>query len=151
MILAFDPGKQTGFAVMDKGKLIEYGTIKQKTELKYLGEISELYIDIKPEVVFIEKPFAGRNPAAICSLARTVEMIRIAVLQEYAEALIVELPPSEVKKAITGAGNAKKEQVKKMVEQIFKETAGKDITFDQADAIALAYMGERLLKQSGKA
>jgi crossover junction endodeoxyribonuclease RuvC len=151
MILAFDPGKETGYAVIDKGKLIEYGTVRQTGELKYLGEISDLYLDITPEVVFIEKPFVGRNPVAICSLARTVQMIRIAVLTEYPEALIVEVSPSEVKKGITGSGSAKKEQVKKMVEQLFKETAGKDITFDQSDAIALAYMGERLLKQSGKA
>lgn len=150
MILAFDPGKETGYAVIDKGKLIEYGTVKQTGELKYLGEISDLYLDITPEAVFIEKPFVGKNPVAICSLARTVQMIRIAVLTEYPEALIVEISPSEVKKAITGVGNAKKEQVKKMVEQIFKEVAGKDITYDQSDAIAIAVTGERLYSQARK-
>jgi len=148
MVLGFDPGKATGFAVVDGGELVGLGTIVQESELSYIAEIKELYWKVEPEVVFIEKPFAGRNPSAICSLARTVQMIRIAILQEYPEALIVELSPSEVKKAITGAGNAKKEQVKKMVEQIFKEVAGKDITYDQSDAIAIAYTGDRLCKEA---
>jgi len=150
MVLGFDPGKQTGFAVINKGKLVGLGTIAQESELSYIDEITNLYCKVVPEVVFIEKPFCGRNPSAICSLARTVQMIRIAILQEYSDALIVELSPSEVKKGITGVGNAKKEQVKKMVEQLFPEIRNKNITFDQADAIAIAVMGERLYSHARK-
>jgi len=37
MIIAFDPGKATGYAVMEKGFISEYGTIKQKGELEFIA------------------------------------------------------------------------------------------------------------------
>lgn len=152
MILAFDPGEKTGYACYNtKTKDLSYGLIKEKDTLQYMEQIGEVYQNNLPSVVLIEQPFVKFLSAAM-SLARCTERIKIAVLLQFPDALIVDVPNLTWKKAIIGKGKVKKgksfviskDQTKKFVNQKF----GLNLTDDNiTDAIAISLYGEKLMEK----
>ena len=128
-IIAIDPGTQrTGYAVFEisntASRLIECGTVfvrgKDLPEklLSVHRGIERLFRRLKPRQVVIERPF-------VCMLAAAVIRARVF---EYA--------PSQVKKAVTGDGNAPKEKVQQFVSATLGLRQAPEP--DTADAIALA-------------
>lgn len=134
MKLAFDPGDKTGYAVLDKNKIIETGIIKYKTEMDYFHKIKNLYDNLLPDFVVVEQPFAGKFAKAVISLAKKVAIITLACKSRIEEALVVEIPPSEWKKKIGLKGNAKKEEIQEKIKELFD----KELTEHEADAVGLA-------------
>ncbi len=145
-ILGIDPGtRNCGYALIKKEKnsltLLEAGLIKIKqTKLQY--QISELVegLDIifknnSIDEVAIEDIFYAYNPKTVLKLAQFRGALSLKILQIYGN--FAEYTPLQVKKAVTGNGKAKKEQVAFMVKKILgikKDIKPLDIT----DAIAIA-------------
>ena len=123
-------------------KLLKAGAIKNdsRTSLpRRLQSIFETLSDViasyHPDEFAIETAFYGKNAQSALKLghARGVAMLA-AVLREIPTQ---EYSPREVKKAITGNGNASKEQVQYMVKSLLqiKQTPR---YYDTTDAIAVA-------------
>ena len=143
-ILGIDPGTiRCGYAVIEttpKLHLVDAGFIKIKEkELQY--QLSELIegIDIiltrDIDEVAIEDIFYAYNPKTVLKLAQFRGALSLRVLQLHGN--FAEYTPLQVKKAVTGNGKAKKEQVAFMVKKILG-IKGEIKPLDITDAIAIA-------------
>ena len=143
-ILGIDPGTiKCGYAIIEttpKLKLIDAGFIKIK-EKKLQYQLSELIegLDLiynnSIDEVAIEDIFYAYNPKTVLKLSQFRGALSLRILQIHGN--FSEYTPLQVKKALTGNGKAKKEQVAFMVKRILgikKEIRPFDIT----DAIAVA-------------
>ena len=70
----------------------------------------------KPDEIAIEAPFFGKNVQSMLKLGRAQGVAMAAGLSR--EIPITEYSPKKIKMAITGNGNASKEQVAKMLQNI---------------------------------
>ncbi len=146
IILGIDPGTiNCGYAIIEKTRqktiLLEAGLIKIKQkELQHqIVELVEgLDMVLKDRVidqVAIEDIFYAYNPKTFIKLAQFRGALSLKILQEFGN--FSEYTPLQVKKAVTGNGKSKKEQVAFMVKRILKIT--KEIKpLDITDAIAVA-------------
>jgi crossover junction endodeoxyribonuclease RuvC len=147
IILGIDPGTLVmGYGILEisnkKPALIEMGVLQLKKhkdanirlQLIY-NKIIELNKQFKPQHVAIEAPFFGKNVQSMLKLGRAQGVAIAAAMQMGLSA--VEYSPKKIKHSITGNGNATKDQVWKMLQQIlqFKETPE---FLDASDALAVA-------------
>ena len=122
----------------------------RKLQLIY-NTVSGLIIKYKPDVFAIEAPFFGKNVQSMLKLGRAQGVAIAAAIQAGLD--VCEYSPKKVKQSITGNGNAAKEQVWKMLQQIMvvKETPS---LFDASDALAVAvchhFQTANLLVTGGK-
>jgi crossover junction endodeoxyribonuclease RuvC len=144
-IIAIDPGtRRTGYSVFEvsnaKSRLEECGTVfvrgkdlPEKLLAVHRG-IERLFRRLKPRQVVIERPFTGKNArdAMTLNAARAVCMLAAAVNR----ARVFEYAPSQVKKSVTGDGNASKDTVQHYVSATLGLRQAPEP--DTADAIALA-------------
>ena len=79
-----------------------------------LGLIEEYH----PDQIAIEAPIFGKNVQSMLKLGRAQGVAMAAGL--YREVPITEYSPKKIKMAITGNGNASKEQVAKMLQSLLK-------------------------------
>ncbi len=147
VIIGIDPGTLVmGFGVIQidqkKVKLLEMGVLhlsKHKDHSKRLHYIFEKVSALvqlhEPDVVAIEAPFFGKNVQSMLKLGRA-QGVAIAAAMAHGSATI-EYAPRKVKQAVTGNGNASKEQVWKMLQSLlgFKEAPEFE---DATDAVAVA-------------
>ena len=98
-----------------------------------ITQLIQLY---KPDQVAIEGAFFHRNAktAMILSMARGAALAAVAAF----ELPTFEYAPKKAKVAVTGSGNASKEQVAFMMAQILKVDIS-TINDDATDALALCY------------
>jgi len=146
VILGIDPGtRNMGYALisLEKGKisLVEAGLIKMKAEeLQFqipqmVEGIATIFENYKIDEVAMEDIFYAHNPATTIKLAQFRGAIMLKLLQEFGQ--FSEYTALQVKKAITGNGKAKKEQVNFMVKRLLN--IKKEIKpFDISDAMAVA-------------
>ena len=88
-----------------------------------------------PDEIAIEAPFFGKNVQSMLKLGRAQGVAMAAGLSR--EISITEYSPKKIKMAITGNGNASKEQVAKMLQNLFKiKTLPKNL--DATDGLAAA-------------
>lgn len=152
MVLGFDCGGSTGYALVDRNyKLLKYGIVKGSGEfiLNYLDEVRNLYRELKPEIVVIEEPFiSGGKPTAVIPLVKFIQTVTIGVLMENSEALILSVSNKTVKKHVTGNGNNKKPVVfEKIVDRYKLENFEFKTHNDITDAIALSVVGNMVLNK----
>ena len=87
-----------------------------------LKHIFERTIDLieqyNPDEISIEAPFFGKNVQSMLKLGRAQGVAMAAGLSR--EIPITEYSPKKIKMAITGNGNASKEQVAKMLQSLLK-------------------------------
>ncbi len=153
IILGIDPGTiNCGYAIIKKEKskvqLVEAGLIKIKEKVlqhqivELVEGIDTILSNHTIDEVAIEDIFYAFNPKTVLKLAQFRGALSLKILQELGN--FSEYTPLQVKKAVTGNGKAKKEQVAFMVKRILgikKEIKPLDIT----DAIAVALThGQRL-------
>ncbi len=85
--------------------------------LKYIFERTiELIDKYNPDEIAIEAPFFGKNVQSMLKLGRAQGVAMAAGLSR--EISITEYSPKKIKMAITGNGNASKEQVAKMLQSL---------------------------------
>lgn len=144
-IVAIDPGTlRTGYAafslngrdpeLLECGKVFVRGKDLPERLLHIHRGIERLIRRLRPKQVVIERPFVGlsKRDALTLNAARAVCMLAAAA----SRARVFEYAPAQVKKTVTGNGNAPKQDVQRMVRLMLglKETPEPDV----ADAIALA-------------
>lgn len=106
----------------------------QRLELIYFT-VQQLIQKYKPDNFAIEAPFFGKNVQSMLKLGRAQGVAIAAAMQ--AGIPVNEYAPRKIKQSITGNGNAGKEQVWKMLQQILAIRT--DIEqLDASDALAVA-------------
>jgi len=125
IILGIDPGTTImGYGLIkereNKLALISIGVIhlskleNQALKLKKIFERTLALIDeYHPDELAIEAPFYGKNVQSMLKLGRAQGVAMAAAL--YRSVPIFEYSPKKIKQAITGNGNASKEQVAAML------------------------------------
>lgn len=147
IILGIDPGT----------KVMGYGLVKengQKLELLSLGVVKMDHLDdhmlklqrifektvnlidnYHPDCLAIEAPFYGKNIQVMLKLGRAQGVAMAAALSRNIE--ITEYSPRKIKQSITGNGNASKEQVAAMLQNLLKFNETLDF-LDATDGLAVA-------------
>ena len=135
-----------GFGIIEvankKMKLIELNELKltkikdHYLRLKLIFERTiELIEKFNPDEIAIEAPFFGKNVQSMLKLGRAQGVAMAAGLSRQIP--VTEYSPKKIKMAITGNGNASKEQVAKMLQNLLKiETLPKNL--DSTDGLAAA-------------
>ena len=147
IILGIDPGTTImGFGLirvvskkMELIQMSELNLAKYKDHYLKLKLVFERTIELidnyKPDEIAIEAPFFGKNVQSMLKLGRAQGVAMIAGLSR--ESPITEYSPKKIKKSITGNGNASKEQVAKMLQNLLKiENLPKNL--DATDGLAAA-------------
>lgn len=100
----------------------------------------------QPQRVCIEEAFYGKNVHTTLVLGHARGVAMLAARKNGAQ--IVEYSPREVKKALTGNGNATKDQVAYMIQMILSPPE-KHAHHDAYDALALAVGDFHMAKTDG--
>ncbi|MBL4662146.1 MAG: crossover junction endodeoxyribonuclease RuvC, partial [Flavobacteriaceae bacterium] len=141
-------GKQMQFLQLNELKLSKYDD--HYVRLKHIFERTIQLIDtFYPDEIAIEAPFFGKNVQSMLKLGRAQGVAMAAGLSR--EIPITEYSPKKIKMAITGNGNASKEQVAKMLQSTLglKELPKNlDSTDGLAAAVCHFYNGNKI--ESGK-
>jgi len=147
IILGIDPGTT----------IMGFGLIKVENKKMQLMQLNELqlskyndhYVKLKlifertielidnyhPDEIAIEAPFFGKNVQSMLKLGRAQGVAMAAGLSRGIP--ITEYSPKKIKMAITGNGNASKEQVAKMLQSLLGfKTLPKNL--DSTDGLAAA-------------
>lgn len=150
IILGIDPGTNVmGYGVLrivgNKAEMLTMGVIqlsKYQSHYLRLGKIFERVTSViesyKPDEMAIEAPFFGKNVQSMLKLGRAQGVaITAAIMRDIP---IHEYEPKKIKMAITGNGNASKEQVAGMLQRMLKiSKEDMEIQFDATDALGAAY------------
>jgi len=148
IILGIDPGTTVmGFGIISvKKNKIELVCITElilkkypnhATKLKYIFEKTLALIDeYHPDEVALEAPFYGKNVQSMLKLGRAQGVAMAASL--YRDIPITEYSPKKIKMAITGNGNASKEQVAGMLQNLLKMKEFPTRYLDASDGLAVA-------------
>jgi len=106
------------------------------TKLKLIFDRTVHLIDTyHPDEIAIEAPFFGKNVQSMLKLGRAQGVAMAAGLSR--QVTITEYSPKKIKMAITGNGNASKEQVAKMLQNLLKIKELPD-NLDATDGLAAA-------------
>jgi len=146
-ILGIDPGTNLlGYAVIEvyqkKMKLVELGVVKlgmlddpYKKLKKIFERVQSIIKTHTPKEVAIEAPFFGKNVQSMLKLGRAQGVAITAA--STLNIPVTEYAPKKIKVAITGNGNASKQQVEAMLTNQFKIDLSKQY-LDATDALATA-------------
>ena len=108
-------GKQMKFLQLNELILDKYSD--HYTKLKVIFDRTiELIETHHPDEIAIEAPFFGKNVQSMLKLGRAQGVAMAAGLSRQIP--ITEYEPKKIKMAITGNGNASKEQVARMLQQL---------------------------------
>ncbi|WP_420571897.1 crossover junction endodeoxyribonuclease RuvC [Kordia sp.] len=127
-------GKKMQFLQLNELQLQKYSDHYIKLKLIFERTI-ELIDTYHPDEIAIEAPFFGKNVQSMLKLGRAQGVAMAAGLSR--EVPITEYAPKKIKMAITGNGNASKEQVAKMLQSLLGiKTLPKNL--DATDGLAAA-------------
>ncbi len=121
MILGIDPGlANTGWAVVEGEKLIDYGCIETSDKLnkvERLGVISDslekIMKDYKIKIMALENLFFAKNVKSAMKVAEAIGVIKVLGFRCKIE--VFEYTPLQIKSTLVGYGKAEKSQVELMV------------------------------------
>ena len=147
IIMGIDPGTNIlgyGVILVDARKVhfVDMGVIDLRKEKDHFiklnrifHEVGELMERYAPDDLAIEAPFYGKNPQVMLKLGRAQGAAIAAAL--HRQIPVFEYAPRKVKMAITGNGNASKEQVMMLMGKTLKiEMDNKFL--DASDALGIA-------------
>ncbi|MDO4195930.1 MAG: crossover junction endodeoxyribonuclease RuvC [Prevotellaceae bacterium] len=150
IIMGIDPGTNVmGYGIIraigNKAEMVGMGVIdmhKMTDPYLRLGHIFErvdgLIESYLPDEMAIEAPFFGKNVQSMLKLGRAQGVAIAAAIRR--DVPIHEYAPMKIKLALTGNGNASKEQVAGMLQRILKLDANEMPKYmDATDALAAAY------------
>ena len=109
----------------------------------------QLVEEYKPDEFAVEAPFFGKNVQSMLKLGRAQGVAMSAAL--YRDVPIFEYSPKKIKMAITGNGNASKEQVAAMLQSLVKiEELPKHLDATDGLAAAVCHHFQRKNSSSSK-
>lgn len=130
IILGIDPGTTVlGYGLIQvkgsKLELLNFGIIQlnklenQPDKLKRIVDrVEGLLEEFKPDFMAIEAPFFGKNVQSMLKLGRAQGVVIGCALRRNIP--YEEYTPKRIKQAITGNGNASKEQVAAMLQTLLR-------------------------------
>ncbi len=150
-ILGIDPGyDRLGLALVERSTQQNYkiiysvcltsprGEVFEQRLYHLINQVEKIIEQHRPDLLALEKVFFASNRKTAMAVAE----VRGALLYlaHRLKVPVISLTPLEVKMALTGYGQASKEQVKYMVERLlgFKKKRSWD---DEVDALAIALTG----------
>lgn len=147
IIMGIDPGTNIlgyGVILVEKRAVsyVDMGVLDLRKEKDHFIKLNRIFEEVgklmetyTPDDLAIEAPFYGKNPQVMLKLGRAQGAAIAAAL--HRQIPVFEYAPRKVKMAITGRGEASKEQVSMMMSKTLKtELAPK--FFDATDALAIA-------------
>ncbi len=146
LILGVDPGSNaTGYGIVRKNNgcsaHVTSGVIRTSSNgnqprrlCQIYRNLDELIQEYNPSVMVVESLFHGVNSQSLMKLCQARGIVLL--LGEIHKMEIFEYAPRQIKKGITGYGNAAKDQVLFMVCKLLQISELKSL--DEADALALA-------------
>lgn len=150
IILGVDPGFHvTGFGVMRKESraivLLDYGYLSMSSS-KSIMERTGIFHDFFVEKIHayhinelaLETPFLGKNAQNFLKLGYLRGILYL--LANKHNLILHEFAPREVKQAVTGFGGAQKDQVARVVAQLFARSIT-PAKYDVTDALAITLCG----------
>lgn len=152
--LGIDPGTRfTGFSIIhvnNSGKisLKEAGCLVLSEDQVLSARLYKIYdflnkkvVESQIQVIALETPFLGKNAQNFLKLGYVRGIIYLVAHQH--NVLLKEYAPKEIKKAITGSGNAEKDQVARTIKALFPEIAQSAVSIrtDITDAVAISFCG----------
>jgi crossover junction endodeoxyribonuclease RuvC len=163
-VLGIDPSLQsTGFGIVEGGGErtvpIAYGIIKPTARLPFFKKLNEIRAEIEalirtygPDEAAIENPFFAQNVKTALLLGQVRGAVLVAIAGTGCG--FHEYSALEIKKAVTGYGQAEKSQVNTMIRALLhlQEAA---LEPDASDALAAAYchlnarLFQKKLEESG--
>lgn len=156
-ILGVDPGlRLTGYGVVElahpaeEPRLVEAGVVRLRPALPIADRLVELDRDLAdiiarlaPGAVCVEKVFAHyQRPATAIAMAHARGVVLLAARRAGLD--LREVSATAVKKSLTGAGHASKQQVQSAVRAVLR-LAEPPRPPDVADALAIALFAARRL------
>ncbi|WP_243516908.1 MULTISPECIES: crossover junction endodeoxyribonuclease RuvC [unclassified Candidatus Cardinium] len=157
IILGLDPGSVImGFGIIQETKkgsalqLIEHGVFQLQKYKKHMLRMRHIYLHMMdlfqkhaPDEVAIESIFYGTNVQSMLKLGRAQGVAIAAALA--CQMPVTEYAPRKVKQAVTGNGNASKQQVATMVSYLLNiPTPSSFLDASDALAVALCHSQQRL-------
>ena len=147
-VLGVDPGTMaTGYGVVESTgirafQLVECGVIRPDRGAPLAERLRQVHEDLaallarhRPDVLVVEEAFLAVNVRTTLVLGQARGVILLAGAQ--AGVALAEYSPAEIKKAVTGRGQALKPQVGFMVAQLLRLTRA-PTPADAADGCAVA-------------
>ena len=147
-VLGIDPSlKSTGFGLIEGNEndyiVLDFGCIKASGKLPFHDKINAIRINIEkiihtftPDEIAVENPFYAQNIKTALILGQVRGAILVAVADNKLP--LFEYSPLEIKKSVTGYGQADKDQVRSMVSTLLH--IDKEILeVDASDALATAF------------
>ena len=151
IILGIDPGfRITGFCIAIKKaqggiQILDYGYLKMNPSKSLAERIGVFYTFFSEKIkqwgvtnLALETPFLGKNAQNFLKLGYLRGILYL--LSNQYMLTLHEFSPCEVKQSITGFGGASKEQVARVVLQLFPRLIAPDKE-DVTDAIAVTLCG----------
>lgn len=126
---------ETGVLKPGSGSRGSAGNDSYKKLQLIFNTVSGLITKYQPDSFAIEAPFFGKNVQSMLKLGRAQGVAIAAAMRHGLD--VTEYSPKKVKQSITGNGNASKEQVMKMLQQILSFTEA-PAHYDATDALAVA-------------
>ena len=157
-VLGIDPSlKSTGYGLIEykdqEYSVRAYGTIKPDKDNLFHHKLNEIKIKIEelietytPEEVAIENTFYAQNIKTALILGQVRGAALIAISSHNCP--LFEYSPLEIKKAVTGYGQADKSQVSLMIRTLLN-IEDNQMETDASDALgtALCHLNSRLFQQ----
>ena len=150
IILGIDPGTNVmGYGVIKvegtKASIVTMGVIDMRKESDMYLKLGHIFQRVNgiidsylPDEMAIEAPFFGKNVQSMLKLGRAQGVAIAAAINHSVP--ITEYAPMKIKMAITGNGNASKEQVAGMLQRMLHLDQNDMPKFlDATDALAAAY------------
>ncbi len=150
IILGIDPGTNVmGYGVIrvvgNKAQLVVMGVIDMRKESdpylrlgKIFDRVTGIIDEYLPDEMAIEAPFFGKNVQSMLKLGRAQGVAIAAAIHH--DVPIHEYAPLKIKMAITGQGQASKEQVAGMLQRMLHISEEDMPKFmDATDALGAAY------------
>jgi crossover junction endodeoxyribonuclease RuvC len=152
IILGVDPGFAcAGYSVIEQEdnrfRILQIGVLRQQSSLsikdrlgKFFTFFDQLSTEKKITHLCLETPFLGKNASNFLKLGYLRGILNLISYQNGCE--LFEFSPREIKSAITGYGNADKDQVAAALSMFFpilKQTV--KMPLDATDALAIGLCG----------
>ena len=153
IVLGVDPGSHaTGFGVISTGpvlRFIEGGVIRTDSKNDLADRLNTIYNQLSDvfsrhdiQAMAVEDLFNAKNARSSLILGHARGVILLTGAQAGLE--VASYAPREVKMALTGNGNATKEQVRFMVMRLLGIKKEPPIDMSDALAVALAHQHRRI-------